>query len=283
MQSAVVAALLVLAAGTDPEPSRPTTAAELAKLARAYHVDIVTDGAGFPVQTLWGRPIDGKCADENDLKQFVPILVKELSLYPRAFAKRSKLQRIVLCKDLTIGKQRTPGGLTDWEHNTIYFNIAVLCRGDKQFQALAIHHEVLHSIDWSNERKSSDDDRWSALNATDFKYGTGGGSALNDPTTLVLSDEYPGFLNHYSTTFVAEDKAEVYANLVVEANYVAARIKKDAILRAKVDQVKGLVASVCPEMKGAFWDKSRDVPRPATEYRPSHRIPSKQSILYVGP
>ena len=53
--------------------------------------------------------------------------------------------------------------------------------------------------------------RWDALKPKDFKYGSGGKNAQDISTTSLLTEKYPGFLNHYSTTAVEEDKAEVLA------------------------------------------------------------------------
>ena len=73
----------------------------------------------------------------------------------------------------------------------------------------------------------------------------------------ILTDKYSGFLNYYSTTGVEEDKAEVFANLIVDPAYVENRIKNDAVLRAKVKMMQKLLRSFCPDVNAAFWKRVR--------------------------
>jgi hypothetical protein len=79
--------------------------------------------------------------------------------------------------------------------------------------------------------------------------------------TSVLTDKYPGFLNHYSTTGVEEDKAEVFANLIFDAAYVAERAKKDKVLATKIERMKELLTKFCPEMNQKFWTKVEKINR----------------------
>jgi hypothetical protein len=65
----------------------------------------------------------------------------------------------------------------------------------------------------------------------------------------------PGFLNQYSTTAVAEDKAEVFAFMIVEPKYVDAKVQTDPFLKAKVARMRELLADFCPEVHRAFWAK----------------------------
>jgi hypothetical protein len=84
------------------------------------------------------------------------------------------------------------------------------------------------------------------LNPAGFKYGDGGWSARDLPWTGILTDQYPGFLNHYSTTGVEEDKAEVFANLIMNEEFVKWRARCDPIVRLKVDVLKERLARFCP-------------------------------------
>ncbi len=68
-----------------------------------------------------------------------------------------------------------------------------------------------------------------------------------------LTDKFPGFLDYYATTGVEEDKAELFANMIVDAAYVAERAKTDRVLRVKVQALKKLLARFCPEVNDAFW------------------------------
>src|SRR5262249_49416178 len=149
----------------------------------------------------------------------------------------------------------------DAENNTIYYDVSYLHPENRLWCCSAIHHEIFHAIDFANDVRNVDDDRWSSLNPPDFKYGKAGVSAQAKPETTLMTETYPGFFNHYSTTGVAEDKAEVFANLMVESAAVENRIKKDAVLQAKVEHMRKLIANLCPEMKETFWARAKQLDR----------------------
>ena len=120
----------------------------------------------------------------------------------------------------------------------------------------------LHIIDFHDDGSVYQDKDWAALNAPGFKYGSGGSKAQDQPTTSLLTDKLPGFLNHYSTTGVEEDKAEIFANLMVDFEYVQLRAEQDPVLKAKVERMKALLAAFCPAMNDDLWKKVRETKRP---------------------
>ncbi len=76
------------------------------------------------------------------------------------------------------------------------------------------------------------------------------------PTTSLLTKDYPGFLNHYSTTGVEEDKAEIFANLMVSPDVMRSWANTDKILAAKIQAMHDLLEEFCPELNGEFWSKA---------------------------
>jgi hypothetical protein len=231
----------------------PTAAfAELAKIEKTYHIEIVTTNPGYPVKSTYGM-IDGKPANRKELESYINLFTPEFTIYPLAFVKRSQMKRVVLCVDLAFAGQRR-NAVPDFEHDTLYLEVS---RGSysKSYLRKVLHHEFFHIIDYRDDGSLYKDARWSSLNASSFKYGSGGINAQDMLFSSILTDKYPGFLNYYSTTGVEEDKAEVFANLIVDFAYVENRIKTDAVLRAKVRMMKQLLSSFCPDMNAAFWKK----------------------------
>jgi hypothetical protein len=165
----------------------------------------------------------------------------------------------VLCSELSFAGQRR-NAIPDYEHDTLYLDVK---RGswDTPYLRKVIHHEFFHVIDYRDDGRVYQDERWMALNPDNFQYGTGGRTAQDVQKTSVLTKSYPGFLNHYSTTGVEEDKAEIFANLIVDFEYVEERCQTDAAIRAKVEQMKVLLAAFCPEMNDDFWEKVRTTNR----------------------
>jgi hypothetical protein len=243
---------------TDKRTPAPAELDELQKIARAYNIEILTADPGFPVTTVHGV-IDGRIATIPDLQNYVSLFVPEFTLYPPELLRRSRLARVTLCRDLSFAGQLR-NAIPDYEHDTLYLDVN---RGanNKMYLRKVIHHEFFHVIDYRDDGNVYSDDRWAALNPVNVRYGSGGRAAQTDSDTSVLTDKYPGFLNHYGTTGVEEDKAEMFANLIVDLEYVETRAMSDAIIAAKVKCMKELLVRFCPEMNDEFWERVRGFER----------------------
>lgn len=234
------------------------TLKEFAGVGSAYELEIVSKSPEFPQATSWG-PIDGQSATLADLQRYEPLFCQEFSLYPKSLVQKTRLRRIVMCHELKFSGQRRYA-IPDFEHDTLYLDVGT---NDQPaiYLRKVIHHEFFHIVDYRDDGRLYEDERWKSLNRPDFKYGKGGSSALGVPTTGELTTKYSGFLTHYSTTGVEEDKAEVFAHLIVNAAVVADRAARDEILAEKVNQMKSLVQTYCPEADSGFWMRAGKLPR----------------------
>jgi hypothetical protein len=231
----------------------------LAELGKRYGLVIVPSQPTFPVKTFHGA-IDGKEASRDDIDSYAPILASEWNCYPVSLVKRSKLRRIILCRDLSFaGQPRT--AIPDFEHDDLYLDVA-RGRYSEPYVRKVIHHEFFHVIDYRNGTLYADD-RWSRLLPKDTRYGTGGKDAQNDSSVTGIRDDLPGFLNKYATTGVEEDKAELFAHMIVSRKIVDERAAKDAVLRAKVVLLRDVLKAFCPEMDEKFWKAASSVERSA--------------------
>jgi hypothetical protein len=239
-----------------PPPGKVRSA--LAEIARRDEIEIVAFDPLFPVATTFGD-IAGGAAAGDDLDRYSVLFVREFSPYPASLIKRCGLKRVVLCRGLSYDHQPR-AAVPDFFHDTLYLDVL---RGgyDHLYQCKVLHHEFFHIIDYRDDGHVYDDEEWAALNPPGFKYGSGGKHAQSAANASELTDKVPGFLNYYATTGVEEDKAEVFANLIVDSAYVAKRTKTDRVLRAKVQALKKLMAKFCPEVDTAFWSKAADVKR----------------------
>ena len=232
---------------------------ELEKMAKAYEIEIVAADHEFQVQTAHGV-IFGRNAEQKEMKCFPDLLAEEFFLYPRELVRRAKLQRVVLCSDLSFAGQPR-SAIPGYEDNTLYLDISS-GSNSRPYQRKVIHHEFFHIIDYHDDGNVYQDERWASLNPATFKYG-GGGKAERSPTGSILTSKYPGFLNTYSMSAVEEDKAEVFANLIVDPAHVEDRAKADRVLNSKVKRMKELLAKFCPEIDGSFWENIRIMKRTA--------------------
>ncbi len=238
-----------------PKPAAP----DLAALGKKYNLDIVTRTPTFPVKTSHG-PIEGSEADRKEADSYAVIFAFELSLYPPELVKKTGLKAVVFCKDLSfVGQKRT--AIPDFEHDTLYLDVS-RGRYDEPYVRKVIHHEFFHLVDLKDDGHLYEDDRWVKLNPPGFKYGPGGAKLQDDPTVTTTGKDDPGFLNRYAAAGVEEDKAELFAHMMVEPKVVAARVEKDKYIRMKVERMQELLTAFSPKMDRHFWATIEKVHRP---------------------
>ena len=253
-----IAVLAMNAADSMTDDSVAANEDSFESLAQRYGIEIVWQAPVFPADTTWGK-INGHAADAADLARYRRLFCEEFSLYPRTLIEKTKLKRIVLCQGLTFAGQRR-FAIPDFEHDAYYLDVGSKDQTD-HYLCKVIHHDLFHIIDYRDDGLLYEDERWKMLNPPDFKYGKGGAEALNDSTTGELTDRYPGFLNHYSTTGVEEDKAEIFAHLIVSRKFVSDRTAADDVIRLKAERLKSLVREFCDDMDDAFWVRANKVNR----------------------
>jgi len=115
---------------------------------------------------------------------------------------------------------------------TLYLD-AEVAHYDIPYLRKVIHHEFFHFFAYSIEGVIYEDKSgWTLLNPKDFKYGTGGVNMQSDGR-VTLPKLMPGFINEYSTSGQEEDKAEMFAYMVHDYNYIFARSLDDVVLGQK--------------------------------------------------
>lgn len=254
----IVVMLLLQPAPSLADEETADFAAELKGLAERYRISIDFTELDFPVKTTHGL-IAGETAEAAQVEKYSKLLLRELGLYPVELVEKTRLKRIVLCRELSFAGQRRTA-IPDFEHDVLYLDVART--SNKRFYLDKVfHHEFYHIVDLRDNGKLYEDERWKALNRDDFEYGNGGKNAQHLTDTSLLTAEYPGFLNHYSTTGVEEDKAELFANLIVEPKYVEEQAAKDPVLRAKVECLKAQLQAFCAEVDPEFWKRVNAVDR----------------------
>jgi len=208
----------------------------------------------FPVETTHGS-IDGSHLEVDEFRAYASLFVSEFQVYPPPFVRKCGLQRVVLCKDLAFnGQLRT--AVPEFGTNTLYLD-GVRGQSAPNYQRTVIHHEFFHMLDYRDDGQLYRDDRWTALNEDGFSYGPGGASVQDDPSQSQFIVSPAGFLTRYSTAGVEEDKAELFAHLIVNPHTVAQRKAKDRILKAKVSMMKTLLNNFSCEMDEDFWSGIR--------------------------
>ena len=150
-------------------------------------------------------------ATNADLDCYTPLLFMEFWIYGKSFIKKSNLKRINLVHNISyINSEYTQDREGCPEYETSKSITFATHERNFAYIRIVLHHELFHYIDYADDF-SYDDDGWEKLNYKGFEYGEGGDS---EREWIKLEKHQRGFINHYSTTALEEDRAEIYQYLI---------------------------------------------------------------------
>lgn len=249
---AAVAADLDIVVPWESLPPVDEVERELSLIGAKYSLDIKVADRDFSTAVATPWPIRGGAPSDRDMQRYASIFVSEWKHYPRGFVTIVNLRRIILCRDLSVGGWRT-AAVPGFDDGTLYFDVA-LGRHSEAYQRKTIHHEFFHMVDHSDDGIIKRDEEWQALNPEGFRYGSGGQMYQHDRQAGVASADVPGFLNRYATSGVEEDKAEVFASMMIDYKAVLVQSEQDSVLAKKVVMMKERVRHLCADMDDVFWE-----------------------------
>ena len=242
----------------------------LQELAETYGVQIIWDGGTQEEKHDWGWRSWRDAADW-EIQAYAPILIEEVSLYPVSLIRAGQVDRIILCRDLWVeaeGVAQHVSGTLDFGTRTLFLSVAYTYKvNNRPKQRRVIHHALFHQLDYVMGT-SSEDPAWEGLNPGGFQYGDYGIGGQHDRTSAsgLLSEEFPGFLNRYSTGTMADDKADILAYLMVVHHYMEARGREDPVIRAKIEEMKRRLEELDAGMDAGVWTRIGNIRRDVTPY-----------------
>lgn len=262
-----LAAVISAAAQADSTESADFRAL-LGDVAERYAIEITWGDGPYRYDTDWGWGAADNAGDW-EVDMFAPILAEELNLYPRTFFGKADLSGVILARDIWVEQQGVARNVAGYIFDgkilaSVSYTYKVNHR-DKQRRYL--HHLIWHQID-SLAGTLWEDPEWVALNQEGFEYGLHSKGGVHDRSSEsgLLSSDYPGFINRYGTGNVPDDKADLFAYLMVAHHWVEARAAEDPFLRAKVSTIKKRLAEFDPVFDAAFWEKIDAVQRDVSTY-----------------
>jgi len=183
------------------------------------------------------------------LRRTCDTLSPEHQLYPKRFFDKVGVKRFVMCEELKYNGQRRRD-VPDLASGTLYIDV-----GDRAMRRKrhSFHHELWHMVDYHllGNAFEAHDAEWAECNPVDFNYGLGGKHMRTDSSSSQLSSSpSPEFLNRYSTSSIAEDKAEIWASLMCYQ-----QVLKTPALQAKAALLKKRARNICSEMDEKWWAK----------------------------
>ncbi|OGX20700.1 MAG: hypothetical protein A2Y04_05045 [Omnitrophica WOR_2 bacterium GWC2_45_7] len=189
--------------------------------------------------------------DYSELLTYVKMFEEEVQKYPLAFFKRETIERVYFGKRLFYKGQAVEGF---YHHPTkvIFFDF-LRSRGSGFVQRHNIHHELYHAIEISSNKR--EDSEWAGFNIKDFVYGKQNHQPSEKNPINYFAPVRPGFVSDYAMMSPQEDKAEVFACLMISTqNKIIHRwMHNDQVLRKKIEYLKIFIYQYCPEMDENYW------------------------------
>jgi hypothetical protein len=233
---------------------RRTAWDSLQELAKKYGIEIV------PEWRLKDGPVTSEKIGQFHLQPAFELLNNELKVYSTSMLKTTRLKRIVLCSKVRI-KRGIFEGQSGSKKNSRVCGIFVGKSGNLYLpldwfsgshSRHTFHHELYHCIDYHRSFWRYWDPGWALLNEKGFSYSREKyeGREIEYPRRV-------GFISTYAMTDVWEDKAELYASMILHYKYVVTKCDQDTVLKKKFLRIKELLLRFCPEYNDAFW-KSRE-------------------------
>ena len=192
------------------------------------------------------QPADKK--DYRDLLAYLKLFEEEIRKYPKSFFDNARLEKVVFVKKFFNGEQPVEGFYARDEH--LIFMDFLRSKGNPITQRHNVHHEFYHMME---AQMAGDPGRnnpeWALLNDATFVY--------RKENVLRQDSAAPffGFTSEYAMVSPEEDRAEVYACLLISSQSKIAHrwMRHDTVLKKKVDYIKMLVHMFCDEMDAGFW------------------------------
>ncbi|MDB5101726.1 MAG: hypothetical protein JWM80_6147 [Cyanobacteria bacterium RYN_339] len=202
-------------------------------------------------QHIDGRDVRMVAVPSSRATGYLGLLRAEFERYPAALVRGVGLKRVVVCGPLTVEGQ-TFLGTYDCDGGAIYYTAQDL-RRNLHYARVVLHHEFYHFLTQKQTGDIYTDARWSAVNRPGFGYGEGGSAMQADFGCAELVTGTPGFLTRYATAGLEEDKAETFAHLMVDRDFVLRRAASDPVLAAKVTL---LAQELAPYGGAGLWSGS---------------------------
>ena len=196
-------------------------------------------------------------AKEKELDIYTPLLMLEWWIYPKKFIQKAEIKTLTLVHDITFKTEsytQDRKGCPEYKNTkSIVFSVD---ETNFAYIRIVLHHEFFHFIDYIDDQ-SYEDEEFENLNEKGFEYGEGGDS---ERQWIKLDKNVKGFINHYSTTDLAEDRAEIYQYLIGCPD--EALNNEDIIVRKKAKRIQDFLNNFDKEgignIKNNFWNNLID-------------------------
>jgi hypothetical protein len=198
-------------------------------------VPVTVAGASIPTSTSfsYSQLLD---IDNQAATQQVEAIQNVLSKYPDGLLNKSGMKGILLVKNLAWGGQFQVALPDVYQSGYLIISIDDVYANaqDGQYITYVVHHEIGHFIQRAINLKGNDDGDWLACGTQINQYAKGGLAFNGEGRDAWAIHPEDGFVTSYSTASLAEDIAEVHAQLRTAPERLYSLTEKDKILSCKV-------------------------------------------------
>lgn len=215
----------------------------------------------FGIKILYGDEIGSykpkrvnpvKLTDENEITSFLSRLNTELAKYPNGFFNDFNKKGMPLTIYLIKSANGVFSGFTDYEFMN---NIKMTLATDFNFE-YTLHHEMMHYIDcylnivmYPNTPYTE----YEKLNPVGFSYGN---AKENEIYNMANNTRGAYFISKYGSTYVNEDRAEVFKYMMARAYAPVGCFEAGETLNKKAKVISNQIKTYFPSVNGAAnWDR----------------------------
>ncbi len=189
-------------------------------------------------------------------KAFVRMLREELDMYPDAIVSRLGFGNIYILDEFTYRDVKLAGQSFSWiPKPAVAYGLNSFKPDDvasRAFFSRTTHHEVFHAMERQFTRSGSPlfGPTWDALNEDGFRYriGPNSVSAEGQPTHTKDNKGRKGFAEPYGMNIATDDRATMYARMMVADQVFYGRLATDPILLAKTNRLQEFFRNVRQEL-----------------------------------
>ena len=198
---------------------------------------------------------------ENDLNFYLPLLILELSLYPKKFFKKINLKNLTLSNSVifhTDNYEKYRAALPDYEEDSLSLVFSCKERNINYIRNV-IHHELFHYFYFKFVGEfENKDGMWEMFNPKGFEYTLK--STVWTKKQILNNDylDYNSFVTQFSKTELQEDKAETFSYMVTSGYDVKDLLQREGVI-GKYLYIRNLMEKFdkhdFKQGKGDFWNK----------------------------
>ena len=236
----------------------PEIQADLRQIEQKWGITVLwAPGSPAPPMPAKVRLVYSYFTDKKivQFKAFVRMLRDELDMYPDAIVSRLGFGNIYILDEFTFRDVKLAGQSFSWiPKPAVAYGLNSFKPEDassRAFFSRTTHHEVFHAMERQFTRSGGPlfGATWDALNEPGFKYriGPNSVSAEGQPTHTKDNVGRKGFAEPYGMNIATDDRATLYARMMVADKVFYGRLATDPILLAKTNRLQEFFGNIRQE------------------------------------